>query len=564
MTSQPIYRSTRKLPDGAFDWSTLPQHYPVWSYARLPTPSALQGLPRVQHAFELETDEARIIRQHRQLQVRETMSRCWQAYRSRAWLTDELTPISGGKRTTFGGWAATLVDSLDTLWITGLENEFWEAANATLEIDFSTTSMETINVFETVIRYLGGFLAAFDLSGDVRLLDKGLELAEMVYHAFDTPNRLPLTRWKIQEAKQGKRQEAAPNVLSAEIGSLELELTRLTQITGDPRWYDAGKRIMDVFKKQQGSSRIAGMWPLAVNAKRADFATGTVFTLGAMADSLYEYLPKMDALLGGSSMYKQMYSRAMDAAINYSLFRPMLPDNADILLAGQVNVVSPFLQPRLRPDGQHLSCFAGAMFALGGRLLQRPNDLIIARKLTDGCIWAYEHTPLGIMPESFTMAPCIDVSNCVWNETEWKAQVLIQSGNYATNPDPNHAETYARDHRIPKGFTSITDRRYLLRPEAIESVFYLYRITGDPALVETAWRMFESIRKHTLTEFANAALADVTDESAPKVDSMESFWPAETLKYFYLIFSEPEWVNLNDWVLSTEAHPFRRPHNTAS
>lgn len=161
VTSQPIYRSTRKLPDGAFDWSTLPQHYPVWSYARLPTPSALQGLPRVQHAFELETDEARLIRQDRQLLVRETMSRCWQAYRSRAWLADELTPISGGKRTTFGGWAATLVDSLDTLWITGLENEFWEAANATLEIDFSTTSMETINVFETVIRYLGGFLAAF-------------------------------------------------------------------------------------------------------------------------------------------------------------------------------------------------------------------------------------------------------------------------------------------------------------------------------------------------------------------------------------------------------------------
>jgi hypothetical protein len=40
---------------------------------------------------------------------------------------------------------------------------------------------------------------------------------------------------------------------------------------------------------------------------------------------------------------------------------------------------------------------------------------------------------------------------------------------------------------------------------------------------------------------------------------MESFWLAETLKYFYLLFSEFDVVNLDEWVLNTEAHPFRRP-----
>jgi len=44
-----------------------------------------------------------------------------------------------------------------------------------------------------------------------------------------------------------------------------------------------------------------------------------------------------------------------------------------------------------------------------------------------------------------------------------------------------------------------------------------------------------------------------------QLDEMESFWLAETLKYFYLLFSTPDVISLDDWVLNTEAHPFRRP-----
>ena len=71
--------------------------------------------------------------------------------------------------------------------------------------------------------------------------------------------------------------------------------------------------------------------------------------------------------------------------------------------------------------------------------------------------------------------------------------------------------------------------------------------------------MFQSINEHTRTSFANAALKDVTKAKSDKVDSMESFWTAETLKYFYLIFSEPDLINLDSYVFNTEAHPLRRP-----
>ena len=51
----------------------------------------------------------------------------------------------------------------------------------------------------------------------------------------------------------------------------------------------------------------------------------------------------------------------------------------------------------------------------------------------------------------------------------------------------------------------------------------------------------------------------MTLDDPVQVDEMESFWLAETLKYFYLLYSTPDTISLDDWVLNTEAHPFRRP-----
>ena len=98
-------------------------------------------------------------------------------------------------------------------------------------------------------------------------------------------------------------------------------------------------------------------------------------------------------------------------------------------------------------------------------------------------------------------------------------------------------------------------------PEAIESVWYMYRITGDPIWQERGWRMFEAVIRATRAEGGHSAIYDVTttDRHPGGADSMESFWLAETLKYFYLLFAEPDVVSLDEWVLNTEAHPFRRP-----
>ncbi|KAK5996159.1 putative mannosyl-oligosaccharide alpha-1,2-mannosidase [Cladobotryum mycophilum] len=549
----------RTAQDDTYFWKTITTHFPPDSVRPLPTSTPVK-FPRVQKKFGAESADAQRKREERQRAVKDTFAKCWASYREHAWASDELMPVSGGKKNPFGGWAATLVDSLDTLWIMGMRGEFDDAVQAATAIDFTKTTLKEVNVFETNIRYLGGFISAFDLSGDVRLLRKAVEVGEMLYKAFDTPNRMPITRWDIHAAIEGSKQTAGSGVLVAEIGSLSMEFTRLSLLTGDPKWFDAVQRITDLMAAQQDSTSLPGLWPLVVNAKEEVFNSGSSFTLGAMADSLYEYLPKMSALTGGQlPIYQTMYEKAMPIAVKHNLYRPMTPTNEDILISGSVSVGEQDGKKsiQLESQGQHLVCFLGGLLALGGKLFGRTEDLSVAGKLVDGCVWTYKALPHGIMPETFTMLPCETTDKCEWDETQWKQHVL----SVKKPDDKASADDIILKDRLPKGFTSIPDRRYILRPEAIESVFVLYRATGRPDLLESAWAMFDAINRTTSTTLANSAVWDVTvpkDQQPSASDSMESFWLGETLKYFYLIFSEPSVVDLDEFVFNTEAHPFRR------
>ena len=544
---------TGSREDSSYHWTKTSERYPVRSMIPLPS-GPPEKLPRLQHTFEAESDEFRAIREERMAAVKESFTHTWESYKKSAWMRDELAPLSGEYITSFGGWAATLVDSLDTLWIMGLHDDFEAAVYAVGEIDFSTTEAEVLNVFETTIRYLGGFLGAYDLSNGKYpgLLVKAIECADLLYTAFDTPNRMPVTRWHWREASSKQPQEASETALIAEIGSLTLEFTRLSKLTEDSKYFDAVQRISNEFDKAQSKTWLPGLWPVLMNAKSKTFVD-TFFTLGGMSDSLYEYFPKQYMLLGGlSQQYKKLYEDSLVAAKKYLFFRPMTPDNSDILFSGNARWDERGRKVQLDPQGQHLGCFTGGMVAIGAKLFDQSDDLTIARQLVDGCVWAYDSMVTGIMPETFHMVRCDDPADCVWDEEKWRAAIALRQRD---NEDTKSMTTEERvqymikERRLPLGYSDIRDRRYILRPEAIESVFILYRLTGNATLQDVAWRMFTAIEKHTRTDLANAAIEDVTLETPKKQNRMESFWLAETLKYFYLIFSEPDVVSLDDYVL---------------
>ncbi|KAE8356892.1 glycosyl hydrolase family 47-domain-containing protein [Aspergillus coremiiformis] len=710
-------------------WKKRPERYPVApaDLIKLPT-SKSKSLPKLQAKFSDEASEDKVKRLSRLSAIKATFEHAWNGYKASAMGHDEVLPLRGGFRDPFNGWGATLVDTLDTLWIMGLEEEFSIAVDEVKKIDFTTSKRMEIPVFETAIRYLGGLLGAYDISGHKYdlLLEKSVELAEVLIGAFDTPNRMPMLfyRWNPDAAPNPHR--ASMMSILAELGSLSLEFTRLAQLTRNNKYYDAIARITNELEKFQTQTSLPGLWPMKVDAsgctvgkspgheaprdvprnvstptssptpaesmvstptdvesyknlidprqlhedaqpatydsiipqdlgpipdriptstgETAEYCKGGLtnapgflqFGLAAPGDSTYEYLPKEYMLLGGlNDQYRKMYHKTADAARKHLLFQPMIKENRDIRFLATVTKLRPDAEFIYEYEGAHLTCFAGGMFAVGSKLFGIESDLDIAAKLTDGCVWAYESTRTGIMPEGFTMMPCKKDVPCVWNEAAyWRAldpneeQRIAQGrqqeafsarmeekkdelGGFQTNatffssktprekrdPErgnwhviskptqtpksseftdvegrdsrqpskdltPSHEEfvlARIKNEHLPPGMVRINSRSYLLRPEAIESVFIMYRLTGKEYWREKGWKMFEAISKYTRTEVAHSAIQDVTVEHPIMSNEMESFWLAETLKYFYLLFSDPTVVNLDEYVLNTEAHPFKRP-----
>jgi ER degradation enhancer, mannosidase alpha-like 2 len=102
---------------------------------------------------------------------------------------------------------------------------------------------------------------------------------------------------------------------------------------------------------------------------------------------------------------------------------------------------------------------------------------------------------------------------------------------------------------------------YPLRPEIVESAYYLYRYTKDPRYLEMGRTFFESLVARCRTDAGYTTLKSVV--TGEKGDRMPSYFLAETLKYFYLLFAPEETLDLDSFVFNTEAHPFRRTPRAA-
>ncbi|KUJ17573.1 putative endoplasmic reticulum mannosyl-oligosaccharide 1,2-alpha-mannosidase [Mollisia scopiformis] len=541
-----------------------PERYPLQEKTiRLPQQSP-RKIPKIQRAPVVESVGDKKLREGRLQEVKDEFLHAWRGYKQDAWGHDELMPIAGGYKSPFCGWAATMVDALDTLWIMGLKDEFELSLVELRNIDFTNTQGCQVNLFETTIRHLGGLLSAFDISGGkyTILVQKAVELAEILFTAFDTPNRMPTPHYEWSATNEyANTHLPSGSIVLAVLGSLSLEFTRLSQITGNDKYYDAIQRVMDELEKWQDKTALPGMWPSMVDATKFNESCllGTPwagmdeqFTLGALADSTYEYLPKQFMLLGGTMRsYRTMYEKFVEVAKKYLFFRPMTVTEEDILISGAVSVQGDNL-PRRTAELQHLTCFSGGMLAIAGKVFNRPADVDDGAKLADGCVWAYKNTVTGIMPETLTAVACENKTSCKWDTKKWYNAI----DRYA---EEEIIRERIMTNKLSPGFASVQDARYLLRPEAIESVFILYRITGDTYWADSGWTMFKSIMAHTKTKLAHSAIQDVLSAAPPQVNEMESFWLAETLKYFYLLYSTFDVVSLDEYVLNTEAHPLRRP-----
>ena len=169
---------------------------------------------------------------------------------------------------------------------------------------------------------------------------------------------------------------------------------------------------------------------------------------------------------------------------------------------------------KFKPEMGHLTCFVGGMLALGVLHNVNPEtakrDLENAKSLAYTCYRMYKDSPSNISGESMMFLDEV--------------------------PKVNPRATY-----------------YILRPEAIETMYYLNHITGDPIYREWGWEMWEAIEKNCRTNFGYGHLKDVRVPTSIE-DRAESFFFAETAKYAYLLFKDEKIVDLTKQYFTTEAH----------
>lgn len=447
------------------------------------------------------------------------MREAWGAYAASAMGFDELSPAARRGKNGFGGLGATVVDSLDTLWMMGLSDEFaaaraWVAAAP----PFSSKSYDA-SVFETTIRVVGGLLSAHHLTGDELFSRRAEELAAILLPAFDSPSGIPYTMVNLKTGRARNAAWAHSASALAEFGSTQLEFLALSEAVGNATYGEKSEAVIRALlgagNRMRGAS--SGLWPLWLDPRSNAF-TGHKVSFGAMGDSFYEYLLKA-WLAGGQtpalSLYRSLWEEAMESLVAV-LLRRSTP--AGYSYIGELD------RGLLVHKMDHLACFVPGMLALGaaGDLAER--HLALAADLAETCVAMYSSQPTGLAPE------------------------LV---HFKAGADMAPPERGAHN---------------LLRPEALESLFYLWRRTGEARWREAGWAIFQAFQKHCRLPDGRgyAGLRDVRVLPPVRDDTQQSFFLAETLKYAFLLFSDSEALDLDAWVLNTEAHPLRVGRREAS
>ena len=279
----------------------------------------------------------------------------------------------------------------------------------------------------------------------------------------------------------------------AETGTLLIEFGTLSKLTGKAVFYEKAKRaLVETYQRRS---------PIGLIGTRVNVETGkwtnTDSHISAEIDSYYEYLLKCWLLFGDQDC-KRMWQEGI-RAINRHLAdeRGAAAGRRPELWYGHADMTS----------GKRTSTVYGALDAFFPAVLALSGDLDRASRLQASSFKMWNQH--GIEPEEF----------------DYVKMEVVSAG-------------------------------YPLRPEIVESAYYLFHHTKDPRYLQMGESLFRDFVKHCRTEAGYAALKSVVTKE--KSDSMQSFLFAETFKYFYLLFAPPRTLNFDKVIFNTEAHPIRR------
>lgn len=490
----------------------------------------------------------------RQQSVKKAFIHAWSGYKKYAMGFDELMPLSHRGVDGLGGLGATIVDALDTAMIMGADEVVTEAGSW-IETHLSHRIKEKgqVNLFETTIRVLGGLLSAYHLSGgeqgmnsthmgpkSIVYLETAKQLADLLLSAFtSSPTPIPFSDVVLRDHSAHPAPDGQSS--TSEVSTLQLEFNYLSTVSGDPKY---GVEAMKVLEHLKTLPKVEGLVPIYISPHSGEF-NGENIRLGSRGDSYYEYLIKVWLQQGAErdGNFKYLYDMYEEATkgIRHLLVQKSIPKG--LVFVGELPSGS---KGAFSPKMDHLVCFLPGTLALGATkgitkekamkdnllTFEDLENLKLAEDLAKTCFEMYTVTSTGLAPE------------IAYFHTEDYFEQGLDGGNKSSE--------YMNDIII-----KYADRHNLLRPETVESLFVLYRITENPKYREWGWQIFEAFEKHTKVDSGGySSLDDVTRLPPQRRDKMETFFLGETLKYLYLLFADSTVIPLDKFVFNTEAHPF--------
>lgn len=433
---------------------------------------------------------------------------------------DEVSPISCEpysrdndlfnihRNDVLGNYSVTLLDTISTFAIMGDVDRFSHSIQMVRQLDFDLDS--TVQVFETAIRALGSLLSAhlyafekFKLSEyDGFLLRKAFDLGERLLPAYNHDTGIPLARVNLRRGADLPNQ-LIKKTCSAGAGSPILEMTLLSILTNDTRFESVSRTAF--FKLWNSRSKL-DLLPMTIDPLKGNWLDA-ITGIGASIDSFYEYALK-GAILFNDDQLQNVWERSYLALSTHSKIDWFF---------GNVHVDTGLL---VSPWIDALSAFFPGLLVLSGHV----KDAQIA------------HVPF------FKL----------WNQY----QGIPERWDFL--PTGPSQRLYGSGDRDP-----ISLEWYPLRPEFIESTYYLYRATKDPFYLRIGEQILEDYKTEFKVECGFAGFRDVRTRELQ--DRMESFVLSETFMYLFLLFDEANEINNDNQVIfSTEGHPLWVPKDMLS
>ncbi|CAI4216685.1 unnamed protein product [Parascedosporium putredinis] len=441
-----------------------------------------------------EAPKGKVDWEKRRQHVVDAFEKSWDAYERYAWGYDEFHPVSKGKRQMAKdglGWI--IIDSLDTMMLMN-QTKRLSHAREWLQQTLTWDQDQDVNTFETTIRMLGGLLSAHYLStefpnmapvpedagGEDLYLEKAKDLADRLIVAFDSPPT----------------------------ATLQLEFKYLAKLTGEKFYWDKVEKVMQVIDDNGTED---GLVPIFIYPDSGKFK-GRNVRLGSRGDSYYEYLIKQYLQTNKAEpIYEEMWTQALDGVRRHLV--TYTEHSGFTIIAERPEGLDAPLSPKMDHLARKLATWTR----------KDEEDMKLAAELTHTCWATYKYMATGLAAE---------ITHFNVNKPP-----LSEGAAHPTPPstlDGADLDAPWRADFIVKP----ADAHNLQRPETVESLVYMWRITKDVKYREWGWEMFMSFMDHTAVE--DGGFSSLTNANTlPPVsrDNMESFW---------LI------------VFNTEAHPLPR------